>query len=232
MSDTLPPGLADILATVDTPTVCNAIETARGMRGGYAFTRGTVHASDTAPAFGFARTATIRGNAPPDDPQAAAARRMDYYRYVADAPHPALIVIEDTDGADATGAFWGEVNTAVHAGFGLSGVLTNGTMRDLGDLAPGFPVLAGGIAPSHDWVHVTGIDGTVTVFGMTVSPGDFVHADRHGAVVVPPDALPGLADAIGQMQEAEAHILGPARAPGFDLEAFERAWAAFEKARV
>ena len=235
MTDTtLPPGLAEILAGVDTPTVCNAIETARGKRGDYAFTRGMVHASDpeAPPVFGFAKTARIRGNAPPDDAEATAKRRMDYYRYVAEGPRPGLVVIEDEDGETATGAFWGEVNTAVHRGFGLAGVLTNGTMRDLGDLASGFPVLAGSIGPSHHWVHVTQIGEPVEVFGMPVAPGDFVHADRHGAVVVPPDALDGLAAAIRRMQEAESIVLDAARAPGFDFTAFETAWAAFDKART
>ena len=72
----------------------------------------------------------------------------------------------------------------------------------------------------------------VTVMGLDVAPGDFVHADRHGAVVIPKDVLPKLAGAIRAMQASEAVILGPAREPGFDIEAFEKAWDAFEKSRI
>ncbi len=70
------------------------------------------------------------------------------------------------------------------------------------------------------------------VFGLTVAPGDLVHADRHGAVVIPPDVVPHLVTAIARMQTTERLILDPARAPGFDLTAFEAAWATFEAART
>ena len=227
--------LLTLLRSVDTPTVCNAIEVAEGKRGFDAYTRGTVLTSDpTAPAIvGYARTARISATAPPtEDPATIKSRRMAYYRYMAEAPAPAITVIEDVDGENAVGAFWGEINTAIHKGFGLSGVLTNGVMRDLGDLAPDFPVIAGSIGPSHAFVHVREIDIPVTVFGLTVRPGDLVHADRHGALVIPAALVGQIAAAIAKMQATESIVLDAARAPGFDFAAFEIAWGAFEKART
>lgn len=120
----------------------------------------------------------------------------------------------------------------VHKGLGIGGVLTNGVMRDLGDLAPDFQVLAGSIGPSHGFVHVVDFDRPVRVFDLEIHPGEFVHADRHGAVVVPEDVLPMLAGAIARMQASEALILDPARELGFDFSRFEQAWAAFEQARI
>ena len=32
-----------------------------------------------------------------------------------------LVVIEDIDYPDCIGAYWGEINTKVHKGFGISG---------------------------------------------------------------------------------------------------------------
>lgn len=81
-------------------------------------------------------------------------------------------------------------------------------------------------------MHVVDYGQPVSVFGMTVQDGDFVHADKHGAVVVPPEVLGVLESAIDKMQQSEAIILDPARQDGFDFEKFERAWAAFEKARI
>jgi regulator of RNase E activity RraA len=235
MTTILEPKLLQLLKSVDTPTVCNAIEVAQGKRGFNAFTRGTLLAAvPTLPALcGFARTARIRALEPAKEaPDVIRQRRMGYYRYMAEAPQPALPIIEDLDGEDAIGAFWGEVNTTIHKGFGLDGVLTNGVMRDLGDLAEGFQVLAGSIGPSHGFVHVVDFDQPVTVFGLSINPGDFVHADRHGAVVVPPDILSHLEAAIVKMQSSEALILGPARGPNFDFAAFELAWKDFEASRV
>jgi UDP-N-acetylmuramoylalanine-D-glutamate ligase len=64
-------------------------------------------------------------------------------------------------------------------------------------------------------------------------PGlDRRRADRHGAVVIPPDILPALAAAVARLQATKAVILAPARAGFADFAAFETAWAAFEAART
>ncbi|SEW35568.1 Regulator of RNase E activity RraA [Aliiroseovarius sediminilitoris] len=227
--------LLTMLQRVDTPTVCNAIEVAQGKRGFDAFTRGTMLASHPdAPAIvGYARTARIAAVAPPTEaPEVIKARRMDYYRHMSQGSRPALAVIEDVDFPRCIGAYWGEINTTVHKGFGLSGALTNGVMRDLGDLPDGFPVIAGSIGPSHGFVHVKDIAQPVTVFGLTIADGDLVHADRHGALVIPPDVLPDLEAAIRRLLDTEKLVLDPARQEGFDFDAFEAAWSAFEAART
>ncbi|RDC70996.1 RraA family protein [Rhodovulum sp. 12E13] len=227
--------LIELMRTVDTPTVCNAVEVAQGRRGFDRFTRGTPVASHPGapPMVGFARTARLAAVAPPTDPpETVRERRMAYYRYMAEAPAPAVAVVEDLDWPDCVGAYWGEINTSVHKGFGLQGALTNGVVRDLGDLPEGFPVVAGSVGPSHAFVHVREIDVPVQVLGLRVAPGDLVHADRHGAVVVPPEVIADLASAIARLLETEKIVLDAARAPGFDFDAFARAWAAFERART
>ncbi|EPX80979.1 RraA family protein [Litoreibacter arenae] len=226
--------LLTLLRSVDTPTVCNAIEVAQGKRGFNDFTRGTMLINEpTGVVVGYASTAKIAAVKPPTEPpDVIRARRMAYYKQMAEAPQPSVCVIEDEDYPNAIGAYWGEVNTEIHKGFGMSGTLTNGVMRDLGDMAPDYPVVAGSIGPSHGFVHVTALDVPVTVFGLTVRPGDLVHADRHGAVLVPPEVIDQLEAAIAQMQDTERLVLGPAREKGFNFAAFERAWEAFEKART
>ena len=227
--------LLDLLRKVDTPTVCNAIEVVQGKRGFDRFTRGTMlcSAPDEGAMVGYARTAQIAALAPPQEPaDVIRARRMDYYRYMSEGPRPALAVVEDVDFPDAVGAYWGEINTTIHKGFGLAGALTNGVMRDLGDLPAGFPVVAGSVGPSHAFVHVRAIDCPVNVFGLTITPGDLIHADRHGAVAIPPDILTKLKTGIEKLLQTEALVLGPAREEGFDFARFERAWSEFEKART
>lgn len=227
--------LLKLLQRVDTPTVCNAIEVAQGKRGFNAFTRGTMLASHTdVPAMvGYARTARIAAVAPPTEaPEVIKARRMAYYRHMSEGPRPAVVVIEDMDFPHCIGAYWGEINTNVHKGFGMSGALTNGVMRDLGDLPDGFPVVAGSIGPSHGFVHVKEVGTTVTVFGMQVADGDLIHADRHGGVVIPSEVLDTLEVAILKLLDTEKLVLDPARKDGFDLDAFETAWTAFENART
>lgn len=229
------PSLLSLLRKVDTPTVCNAIEMAQGKRGFDRFTRGTMlcSAPEEPAIVGYARTAKIAAVNPPTEPaDVIKTRRMAYYRYMAEASGPSVAVIEDLDYPECIGAYWGEINTSVHKGFGMSGALTNGVMRDLGDLPEGFPVVAGSVGPSHGFVHVREIDTPVSIFGLTVNPGELVHADRHGALVVPENIVDHLEAAILKLMTTERIVLDAAGQPDFSFEAFEIAWSAFEKARV
>ncbi len=226
--------LFDLLQKVDTPTVCNAIEVAQGKRGFNAFTRGTPLASHPGEAMvGYARTARISALAPPTEAaDVIKARRMAYYKYMSEGPRPAVCVVEDADVPNAIGAYWGEVNTNIHKAFGIAGTLTNGVMRDLGDLPDGYPVVAGSVGPSHGFVHVLDFDQPITVFGLRVAPGDLIHADRHGAVVIPEDVVPKLEGAIGTLFASEKIVFDAVKDKRITFEEFEVAWAAFEKART
>jgi regulator of RNase E activity RraA len=166
---------------------------------------------------GFARTATIRARQAP--PQSAQGLRHDYYRYIDAGRKPSIVLIEDLDGPDAGyGAFWGEVQSAIHLGLGALGLVTNGSVRDIDQWAPGLQFLAGSIGPSHAYVHVVEFGGEIEVLGMRVKSDDIVHADRHGAVVVPADLVAGLPAAAQQIAEREARILAIARAPECNAE--------------
>ncbi|WP_170361151.1 RraA family protein [Ruegeria arenilitoris] len=229
------PSLLTLLRKVDTPTVCNAIEVAQGKRGFDGFSRGTMLCSaPSEPAIvGYARTAMIAAVQPPSEaPEVIRERRMAYYKYMAEGPAPSVAVIEDVDFPNCIGAYWGEINTTVHKGFGMSGALTNGVMRDLGDLPQGFPVVAGSVGPSHGFVHVRAVDTPVSIFGLSVNPGDLIHADRHGALVIPEDVVDQLEDAIQKLLSTERIVLDAAAQPGFDYNAFQSAWEKFEKSRV
>ena len=227
--------LIEKIRQYDTPTICNAIEIAQGGRGFNAFTKRTMFSSEPSapPIVGFARTARLRSNTAPKAPlDEVKALRLQYFAYLADEARASLAVIEDLDGDQARGAWWGEIHTAVHKAIGLSGALTNGLMRDLGSLEPGFPVIAGGIGPSHALIHVEDFGQPVEIFGLRVAPGDLVHADLHGAVVVPPEVYDTLPGAIDKLLELETYILGPARQPDFTVEKLASAWAEYEAHRA
>lgn len=233
--ETIPSTLLDRLREVDTPTVCNAIEVVQGRRGFDRFTRGTmVHCRPGMPAMvGRARTARIAGLAPPTEPEATIkARRLAYFRAMARGSGPTVAVVEDLDFPNCIAGWWGEVHVAVHKGLGMAGALTNGVMRDLDVMDEGFPILAGSVGPSHGFVHVRDLGAQVSVLGLHVSEDDFVHADRHGALVIPEDTIPTLEAAIDTVIANENLILGPAREPDFNLEKLEAAWANFEARRT
>ena len=214
------------LVALDTPTVCNALEmlSAEFRTNGFTFQPMVCAFPDLPPIVGYARTATIRAMRPSKlDKKAVQEQRIAYYQHIENGPRPSIAVIQDLDTLPGFGAFWGEVNTAIHKGLGCIGTVTDGCIRDIPQMAPGFQCLAGSINPSHGWCHVEEVGGTVSIHGMTVHDGDLVHADRHGAVVIPHDLVRKLPEAAALVARKEAVILAAARKPGFSAEALRKA---------
>jgi regulator of RNase E activity RraA len=229
MPDRYPFTAADLeaLRDWDTPTICNAIEVVAPHRRGRGFSTTPFTAADPGlrPICGLARTGQIRAAHPSgrsrDDDRAA---RVGWYEYVAKAAMPTVVVIEDLDDHPGTGAMWGEVNSAVHKGLNVQGCVTNGSFRDIDMLAPGFQIL-GIVNPSHAHVHVADYGRAVLVHGMPCDHDDVVHADRHGAVVIPHDVVRLIPAAIDLIARKEAVILEMARRPDFDIEKLRDALA-------
>jgi regulator of RNase E activity RraA len=219
----------DALREFDTPTICNALELVVPARRAIGFTRRPLVAAfpELKPVVAFARTALIRSREPhPRSREEATQMRLAYYEHIAAEPLPSIAVIQDIDAPDAGfGAFWGEVQSNVHKGLGCAGVVTDGSVRDLEAMAPDFLVLAGSIMPSHAHVHLVDFGGTVSVAGMIVSPNDVIHADRHGAVVVPAETIKDLPAAVALLARREKVIIDAARAPGFSVARLRQAFA-------
>jgi len=217
----------DFLRSIDTPTVCNLIEMVAPARRGSGYTVEHLHCPfpDLPPMVGFAKTVTIRAKAAfAMGDQSYIQRRLDYLDYVAAEPRPSIVVIHDLDGEDAGyGAFWGEVQSNVHKALGCLGTITNGSIRDIPMIPEGFQMLAGSIGPSHAYVHVVEFGVAVNVHGMAAQSGDLVHADRHGAVVVPADKIGEMKAALDGLMRREAAIIKAARAPDTSLEKIKAA---------
>ena len=183
-----------------------------------------VYAPELPPMVGYARTATIRA-AHPSDLSGKAARAVSdgYYEYIDRGPKPSIAVIQDLDGNDGYGCLWGEVNSNIHKGFGCQGVITDGGVRDVPDIAPGFQMLAASVLPSHAFVHVVDYARPVDVAGMRVIDGDIIHADQHGAVVIPADLIGQIKETAEQLARREAVIISASQQPDFDIEKLRQA---------
>src|SRR5712672_398423 len=216
----------DFLRSIDTPTVCNLLEMVAPERRGFGYTIKHLHCPfpELPPIVGFAKTVTFKAkDAVPLGEAGYMQKRLDYLDYVAGSPQPGIMVMEDLDGEHVGyGAFWGEVQSNVHKALGCLGVVTNGSIRDIPAIAPGFQMLAGSIVPSHAYVHVVDFGIDVTVHGMAVKSGDLVHADRHGAVVVPTDKIDAMLATLGAVSAREAKIITAAKAGG-DVAAIKAA---------
>ncbi len=201
----------------DTPTICNGLEIVVPERRAMGFTTAPMVCVDRKlpPIVGLARTGLIRSKEKPRGPIPA---REDWYGYVEAGEMPTIAVIQDLDDQPGFGAFWGEVQSTVHKALGVIGCVTDGSFRDLDMWAPGFQIVGRCVVPSHAHVHMVQMNCEVNVMGMHAHHDDVIHADYHGAVVIPADCVTKLPAAIDLVSRREKVILDMARAKGFNAK--------------
>ena len=158
----------EALGRYDTPTICNALELVAPERRltGYTTRRCVCPFPDLPPIVGYARTADHPRDGHASERARRGRRRCGSPITITSAPgrRPRISVIQDLDGAQAGfGAFWGEVHSAIHKALGCLGVVTDGSIRDIPQWAPGFQALAGMVGPSHAHVHLVDFGEEVRV---------------------------------------------------------------------
>lgn len=127
----------------------------------------------------------------------------DYRSYVASVPGPKVVVVQDLDGV-SIGSFWGEVNANVHRALGCVGTITDGAVRDIDEMrAVGFKPIARRLCVGHAYAQPVRWNVPVTVFGTEVSPGEIIHADQHGFMVIPDEDREGLVEVAAFLDAAE-----------------------------
>jgi regulator of RNase E activity RraA len=66
------------------------------------------------------------------------------------------------------------------------GVIVDGAIRDLDEMkSAGFKALARRLCVGHAYAAPVNWGKPVEVFGTTVNPGDLIHADKHGFLIIP-----------------------------------------------
>ena len=155
------------------------------------------------PMVGYAVTVTCEASNP-EHPRRNPDGWNQYRRYVASVPGPKIVVVQDLDKPVMVGAWWGEVNASTHQALGCVGSICDGAIRDVDEVVEiGFKVLARGtcVGHAHSWPVEWG--GEVEVFGVTVRPGQLIHADQHGFLVVPKQDQARLLEATEFMDATE-----------------------------
>ncbi len=164
----------------------------------------------TGPMVGYAVTLVIEPGNPSHSKNNHDAWR-EYREYIASAPGPKIVVVQDLDKPAVYGSFWGEVNANIHKALGCVGTITDGAVRDLDEMCnAGFKAIARRLCVGH--AHSTPVRWgcKVEVFGTTIQPGRLVHADKHGFLVIPPEDEAKLLEAARFMDTNECRTLIPA----------------------
>lgn len=218
MATVHPPELLEILKQFDAPTIANAIETfdVRPWNTGFMNADISCQFPDMGVMVGYACTAIIAADHQPLNP--ARVSRPDWWKKVLETPAPRVVVMQDSD-PQPVGSFWGEVQGNIHKALGCTGLVTNGGVRDMDEVrALDFHFFARSVLVSHAYVHLVDIDVPVSVGGMVVYPGDLIHADKHGAQVIPHDIAPQLPTAVAKIAENEARIISACQSTDFSIE--------------
>jgi regulator of RNase E activity RraA len=206
MSDPLSNEELTALRAYSTPTICNAIETFNLRPRNEGFMDHTIvcRFPELGPMVGYAVTAKISAAAP----AASEVPFGEVWDILEKTPRPWLVVIEDLDYPNPVGSYWGEVNAATYKRLGAAGCVTNGGVRDLGDVRPhGFHFFSSCLLVSHAYVHVVEAGTPVTVGGLTVWPGDLLHGDEHGVTSVPHEIARNLPAACHDIEAAERVLI-------------------------
>lgn len=102
------------------------------------------------------------------------------------------------------------MNSNIHWALGCVGTVVDGAIRDVDEMKnSGFKALAQRLCVGHAFSHPVRWSCEVEVFGRRVSPGDLIHADKHGFMVIPENEQERLLEASLFMDENECETLIP-----------------------
>ncbi len=218
------------LAKISTPTISNAVELyeVRPRNEGFLSPEIRCVFPSLGRMVGYAFTATIAADLPAG--KGRALPRPEYWQAARTIPAPRVAVIQDVDNPAGKGSYWGEVNSNIHRSLGFVGTVTNGAVRDLDEMeALGFFAFAGNIAVSHAYVHLVDCGSPVRVGGVRVSPGDLLHGDRHGVLVVPAEVAPTIAETAMEVERAERELIGYCQTCDVDVPGLEKAYTRLQE---
>lgn len=195
MARTIPHETLQAIAGFDTPSVFNTVRTLLGGgpegeslkgRGGVPINYMDQTMRCQLPQLGMAVGHAVTCEVTTNDEDTPELPWADYYDYLQATPAPTIAVIKDVDTRPGRGAALGDVMSSMHRMLGVSGIVVDGTVRDLAGLErAGLPVWATGRVSGHGLFHLGRIDVPVVAAGLRVTPGDLLAADVDGVVSIP-----------------------------------------------
>lgn len=170
------------------------------------------------PVAGFAVTGTMRAASQPVEGHIYY-DHLEWWRYVASVPAPRIVVMFDADNPPGAGALFGELHARTCVALSCVAYISNGAVRDVPEIEHlGFQLFAGSTSVSHAYAHVVSFGEPVELGGLSIQPGDLLHADRHGILSVPLEAAKELPELAAQVQDSERRLIRMCLDGNFSIE--------------
>jgi regulator of RNase E activity RraA len=214
----------NLLAQYDTPTISNAIELfeIRPRNEGYMDARIRACFPEMPAVVGYAATATMRCAFPRREGDVYGSLDEQVARF-SELPGPPIVVYQDLDDPPVAATF-GEIMCSTYRAFGAAGLITSGAARDLDQVRRlGFAAFSNGAICSHGYSHIVDLHCTVRVGGLTIHPGDLIHADTNGITTIPLEIAADLPQAAAELAAAELMVLDYLRSGKPGVQGFKEA---------
>lgn len=216
------------LLEFDTPTVANGVEQLEIRDPSVGYTGPDVRAlmPDMGPCVGIAVTArldtTTAGTDRPPSLFYDWLRHMEkVHQEVGEGRLPVFAVIESVGPRPRATVTIGDGMGTTMKLAGAGAFLTNGSIRDIeGVRAIPLPTWAAGLCPMHGRLRWLEINCPVVIDGMTVRPGDILHADANGVIVIPPEVADQVYEKALAVRQREAEMFAILRRPGMTLQEY------------
>lgn len=208
------------LQSIDSPTIANAIEPFKVRDRTMGFTGLDIRClfPDLGTMLGYAVTAivdTTTAGAPP-----AGIGFLRLWEALHDSPKPAVLVFQDAGPRRSHSAHFGEMMCTTAVRLGAIGLVCSGGVRDLNEvMALGFHYFAPGAVVSHGLPRCLDVNVPVTIDGLRIEPGDLLHGDLNGLVLIPEDIADQVADEADRVRDVERQRLEFIQGPNFSIEA-------------
>ncbi len=215
----LTPQQLEELRLIDSPTISNAVERfrVRPRLEGFAGWDLRCVFPDLGSTVGYAVTCTADSTT---ETRADDRGLLRLWAALEAAPKPAVLVIKDIGPERSRSCHMGEVMATTAKALGAVGCISDGGLRDVVEVRAlgGFQYFCPGIVVSHGNPVICEVNVPVTLAGMAVAPGDLLHGDGNGVLVIPEAVADRVAAEAMQVRADEKAVLDFVRSPGLTVE--------------
>jgi regulator of RNase E activity RraA len=209
----------EALRRIDSPTVSNAIEQlhVRPRLEGFAGWELRCAFPELGTTLGYAVTCTADSTTESRRDERGLLR---LWAAVEAAPKPAVIVIKDIGRDRHRSCHMGEVMATTAKALGVVGCLSDGGLRDVVEVRAlgAFQYFCPGFVVSHGNPVICDVNVPVTLEGLAVQPGDLLHGDVNGVLVIPDSIADRVVEAVARVRAAEREVLEFVQEPGLTVE--------------